>query len=392
MQIDCDLDSVKIEDYFFHEVNGEVKFDLMKIDFLPGFEARYKNTILSAVGGMEYEGDIDIIGNADFGDLTDFTNQIFLRKLGGRGSAGFHLTGPTQDFTIDAYFDSDSCWTYGLSPGEIHISADLRSFISHRVGTVSGEWTGGGLYSVPIDSGHFETSVSGKRAFLDTVYVAGLDGGLWLKGSYDGTQMPPIFEVDTLQAEIYGNSFSSIAPVKVSIYDRETQFDDFRLGYETGIIELKGMVTTDLELGLDVHAEGFQIQPILSQIYPEREIRGIWNGSARLKGDFENPLIEFDVEIDSFSIDKVNMGRLEALASYSDGYLLTESASLTSKHGTLILSGRLPMNLSFEEVDERFPDNPIDFQIPPDIRFDSASISGVPSMWGPVELEVRIWI
>ena len=37
-------------------------------------------------------------------------------------------------------------------------------------------------------------------------------------------------------------------------------------------------------------------------------------------------------------------------------------------------------------------DNPIDFQIPPDIRFDSASISGVPSMWGPVELEVRIWI
>ncbi len=35
--------------------------------------------------------------------------------------------------------------------------------------------------------------------------------------------------------------------------------------------------------------------------------------------------------------------------------------------------------------------NPIDFQIPPDIRFDSAAISGVPSMWGPVELEVRIW-
>ncbi len=363
MLIGCNLDSVRIEDYFFHKVTGEVKFDLMKIDFLPGFEARYKNTILSAAGGMEYEGDIDIIGNADFGDLTDFTNQIFLRKLGGRGSAGFHLTGPTQDFTIDAFFDSDSCWTYGLVPGEIHILADLRSFISHRVGTVSGEWTGGELYSVPIDSGHFETSVSGERAFLDTVYVAGLDGGLWLKGSYDGTQMPPTFEVDTLQAEIYGNRFSSIAPIKVSIYDRETQFDDFRLGYETGIIELKGMVTNDLELGLDVHAEGFQIQPILSQIYPEREIRGIWNGSARLKGDFENPLIEFDVEIDSFSIDKVNMGRLEALASYSDGYLLTESASLASKHGNLVLSGRLPMNLSFEEVDERFPDNPLDFRI-----------------------------
>lgn len=363
MQIVCDLDSVKIEDYFFHEAAGEVRFDLKKIDFLPGFRARYKNTILRADGDMEYKGKIDISGNAEFGDLTDFTDQIFLKKLGGRGLAGFHLTGPTQDFTIDAHFDSDSCWTYGLAPGEIHVFADLRSFISHRVGTVSGEWTGGELYSVPTDSGHFETSVSGERAFLDTVFLAGLDGGLWLKGNYDGTQMPPVFEVDTLQGEIYGNSFSSIAPLRMSIYDRETQFDAFRLGYETGIIELTGMVTNDLELGLDVRAEGFQIQPILSQIYPERKIRGIWNGFARLTGDFEDPVIEFDVEIDSLSIDKVYMGKLEAIASYSDGYLLTESAGLISEYGNYDFSGRLPMNLSFEEVDERFPDNPLDFRI-----------------------------
>lgn len=363
MQLGCGLDSVRIEDYFFHEVSGEVRFDLKKIDFLPGFEARYKNTILRATGGMEYQGDIDITGNAEFGDLTDFTDQIFLRKLGGRGSAGFRLTGPTQDFAIDAFFDSDSCWTYGLVPGEIHIFADLRSFISHRVGTVSGEWTGGGLYSVPTDSGYFETSVSGKRIFLDTVFVAGLNGGLWLNGSYDGTQMPPIFEVDTLQGEIYGNSFSSIAPLKVSIYDRETQFDDFRLGYGAGIIRLTGMVTNDLELGLDIRAEGFQIQPIVSQIYPEKKIRGIWSGFARLTGDFDDPVMEFDVEIDSLSVDEVNMGKLEALAIYSNGYLSTESARLISEYGNYHFSGGLPMNLSFEEVEDRFPDEPLDFRV-----------------------------
>lgn len=363
MQIVCDLDSVSIEDYFFHEATGEVKFDLEKINFLPDFEARYKNTILRAAGGMEYEGDIDITGNAEFRDLTDFTDQIFLRKLGGRGSAGFRLTGPTQDFAFDAFFDSDSCWTYGLVPGEIHIFADLRSFISHRVGTVSGEWTGGGLYSVPTDSCYFETSVSGERIFLDTVFVAGLDGGLWLNGSYDGTQMPPIFEVDTLHGEIYGNSFSSIAPLRVSIYDRETQFDDFRLGYGAGIIRLTGMVTNDLELGLDIRAEGFQIQPILFQIYPEKKIRGIWSGFARLTGDFDDPVMEFDVEIDSLSVDQVNMGKLEAKAGYSDGYLLTESARLTSEYGNYDFAGRLPMDLSFEGVEGRFPDEPLDVRI-----------------------------
>jgi len=36
-------------------------------------------------------------------------------------------------------------------------------------------------------------------------------------------------------------------------------------------------------------------------------------------------------------------------------------------------------------------DNPIDFQINSDIRFDSILTGGVPSMWGPVVLEVRIW-
>ncbi len=363
MQIGCDLDSVRIEDYFFREATGDVEFDLRKIDFLPGFEARYKNTILRVAGSMEYQGDIDIFGNAEFDDLTDFTDQTFLKKLGGRGVAGFHLTGPTQDFTVDAFFDSDSCWTYGLAPGRIHINADLKSFISHRVGTVSGQWTGGELYSVPTDSGHFKTSVSSERVFLDTVFMAGLDGGLWFKGSFDGTGIPPVFEVDTLQGEIFGNSFSSIAPLRMSIYERETQFDDFRLGYETGIIELTGMVTNDLKLGLDVRAEGFQIQPILSQVYPEKKIRGIWNGYARLEGDFDDPVMEFDVEIDSLSVDKVYMGKLEAIASYSDGYLLTESARLASEYGNYDFSGRLPMNFSFEEVESRFPDEPLDFRV-----------------------------
>lgn len=363
MQIRCDLHSVEIEDYFFHRAAGDVKFDLREIDFLPGFEARYKNTILTAAGRMEYQEDIDISGNAEFGDLADFTDQTFLKKLGGRGSADFHLTGPTGDFTVDASFESDSCWTYGLAPGKIHIDADLKSFITHRVGTVSGEWTGGELYSVPTDSGHFKTSVSGERVFFDTVYIAGLDGGLWFKGSYDGTQIPPVFEVDTLQGEIYGNSFSSIAPLRLSIYERETQFDDFRLGYETGIIELTGIVTNDLKLGLDISAQGFQIQPILSQIYPEKRIRGIWNGFARLTGDFDDPVMEFDVEIDSLSVDEVNMGKLEAIARYSDGYLLTESARLASEYGDYDFSGRLPMNLSFEKVESRFPDKPSDFRV-----------------------------
>lgn len=36
--------------------------------------------------------------------------------------------------------------------------------------------------------------------------------------------------------------------------------------------------------------------------------------------------------------------------------------------------------------------NPIDLEITSEINFDSSSISGVPTLWGPSELEIRIWI
>jgi autotransporter translocation and assembly factor TamB len=363
MNVQCDLDSASIEDFFFDEVTGRVKFDLERISFLPGFKARYKNTILTASGDLVYAGDIDIAGNAKFGVLTDFTDQIFLRQLGGRGSAGFHLTGPTQNFDIDAFFDSDSCWTYGLETGEIHIYANLRSFTGHRVGKVSGRWVGGSLYSIPTDSGYFETSISGERVFLDTVFIAGMEGGIWLKGLYDGTRVPPVFQADSILGDIYGNRFSSLAPVILKIHPDNVEFDEFLLGYLQGILDLDGTVTNDLEMSVNVEAMGFQIEPILSQVMPQRQIRGIWNGSAFLRGNFEDPDITFNLEIDSLSVGQVYLGNLEARAEYSKGYVATEYARLKSDYGIYDFHGRLPLDLSFAEVENRLPENPIDFSM-----------------------------
>ena len=363
MNVKCDLASATIEDFFFDRVTGRVDFDLQKIKFLPGFQARYKNTVVKASGELAYQGDIDIAGNAYFDDLTDFTDQTFIKQLGGRGSAGFHITGPTEDFAVDAFFDSDSCWTYGLETGEIHLHAELQSFIGHRVGQVAGRWVGGSLYSVPTDSGYFETSISGERVFLDTVFIAGLDGGIRLQGFYDGTRVPPVFQADTVLADIYGNQISSLAPVILKIYPDSVEFDEFLLGYLQGILELDGTVTNNLDLAVNVEAEGFQIEPILSQITPERKIKGIWNGSAFLGGDFESPEITFNLEIDSLSVGNVYLGMLEARADYSDGYVSTEYAKLESDYGTYNFSGKLPLDLSFAEVENRLPEDPIDFSM-----------------------------
>jgi hypothetical protein len=366
MGINCDLNSVRIENYYFDEVSGPFRFNLSDLDFLDGFKARYKNTYLSFAGLLEYIGDINIRGKADFRDLTDYTGQIFLEKLGGKGNADYHITGPTRDFNIEASFYSDSCWTYGLEPSQLFVDADLKSFISHRVGTVDGNWKGGELYSVPVDSGSFRTSVSGDRVFVDSVQVNAPDGELSFMGNFDGTVIPPVFIVDTLAADVYGNKLHSVEPLVFSLYDRETEFSRFKLLYGSGSAELSGIVTTELEMDLELLADGFQIRPVLEQIYADRDISGILSGTIGIGGDFINPVMNASVVIDSLVVDNTFIGNFDARADYSLGYLKIQEGQLRTTQGSYNFSGKLPMNLAFEEVENRFTNDPIDLQLTAD--------------------------
>ncbi len=361
MAIDAQLQAVKIDSFYFDEVAGSVDFNLKNIEFLPGFSARYKNTYINATGNLEYQGNLDIAGEVVFKDLRDFTGQTFIQILGGKGKATVHATGPTIDFNADASFNSDSCWTYGLIPGFVHIDANLKSFISHKVGVVKGYWKGGTLYSVPSDTGYFKAGVSGERAFLDTVYIANSYSNLRLNGGFNGTIVPPTFVVDTLFGEIHGNHFFSRSPIEFSLFPKETEFDQFKLGYETGTISISGTVTNDLDLGLDIQATGFQIQPIIKQIYKDKAISGIWSGTALLRGNFDKPIMDFDLRIDSLTIGQTNMGNLIVRSIYEDGYLYSDSSYMYSPSDSFYFYGKFPIDLSFAESANRFPENPIDF-------------------------------
>jgi hypothetical protein len=368
MAIDGDLDSVRVDIYYFDHVSGSVEFDLEKIKFLPGFQGRYKDTYVRAGGVLEYQGDLDITGSAEFQDLTDFSGQTFLRELGGRGMADFHATGPTLDFAVRGSFESDSFWTYGLETGYITVQADLKSFVSHRVGRVSGYWTGGAAYSVPVDSGRFESVVSGERVFLEYVSVNGPQGSAIMYGEYDGTSIPPTFYADTLYGSFAGNRFFSRKPVALDIIGNVTRFRQAVMGLDTGSIIAAGDITNDtladaIYLNLDIDAVDFQIQPIVEQFYRDKEISGRWWGEARLRGDFEKPKIDFKIVIDSLSIDTVAMGSLHAMLHYDAGYLYSDSTRLGSEYGEYLFSGKLPLDLSFAEVANRLPEAPIDFQM-----------------------------
>jgi autotransporter translocation and assembly factor TamB len=363
MSLDADLDSVRIENYYFDQVSGPVQFDLKTIHFLSGFTARYKNTLVTGTGYLEYKGDLDITGNADFGDLTNFTGQTFLKELGGRGKAEFHVDGPTIDFNVRASFESDSAWTYGLFPGHLFVKTDLETFISHPVGKVSANWSGGTLYSVATDSGYFHAGVSGVRVFIDSSSADGPVGSFVMKGQYNGTDVPPVFYADTLYGLAAGNTFFSREPIILNVRPAETEFKRFVMGIGTGTIQATGAVSNDLDLNVDVRATGFQIEPIVSQFYHDKDITGIWWGQAKLRGNFDNPQMDFNLEIDSLAVNDTVLGDLHAEFVYRDKYIHTDSTHLESNYGQYYFSGDLPIDLSFAEVKNRLPDKPIDLRL-----------------------------
>jgi len=373
MTIDGDFDSVRIETYYFDKVSGSIEFDTKAISFLPGFQGRYKDTYVTAEGFLEYQGSLDIIGGAVFEDLTDFTNQLFVRELGGRGKADFHLTGLTADFAVRGSFESDSAWTYGLEPGRLSIFADLRSFISHRVGHVSGFWTGGQAYSIPTDSGRFETVVSGEKVFLDHVAIDGPNWNARMRGEFDGASIPPTFLADTLFGIAAGNRFFSRRPVVLAINGDVTEIKQAVMGLsagglDAGTIIAKGNVTNDMQadmifLNIDIDAADFQIRPIVRQFFKEKDISGRWWGEARLRGNFEKPEIDFRIVIDSLNIDTISIGSLHASMRYHDGYLYSDSTRLESDFGVYLFAGVLPLDLSFAEVENRLPERPLDVRM-----------------------------
>jgi hypothetical protein len=359
MTLDANLEKVSVDSYYFDEVWGSVAFDLKKIEFLPGFQGRYKHTYIDATGTLEYKGNLDITGQADFQDLTDFTGQIFLKELGGTGKSNFHVTGPTLDFDAIADFESDSCWTYGLFPGHLRVDADLKSFISHKVGKVDARWTGGTVYSLASDSGYLDASVSGDRTFLDTVSVNGPLGFVALRGEFNGTTIPPVFVADTVYGSAANNAFFSRKPLILNVREDKTEFEQFIMGIGSGTIEALGYVSTDLDLAVDVKATGFQIQPIVEQFYKEKTLKGVWWGNAKLRGNFDKPLIDFNLQIDNLRINDNYLGNLDALLHYKDGLIYSDSTHISSDYGEYLFTGSLPIDLSFGEVANRLPDNPI---------------------------------
>jgi len=359
MAIDMDLTKADIDIYRPHQAIGEIDFDLTGINFHPGFRINYKNTWVTFDGYLEYNGGIDLMGSADFADLADFKDQLFIQDLDGTGRADFRVTGPTLDFNIGGDFYSDSCRFYGLDADTCSFDLNLKSFISHRVGTVNGFWMGGDLYSVPIDSGYFSVLISGEKNFLDKVYFENEHNQLSLSGLFDNGKIPPSLIIDTATIVLWNDTVYNQSPLLIDAYEKEVEFNDFKLYSRSSKLDMQGTVTYDGQMALVIDADSLEILPIIGYFYTDKIVSGMLSGGIDIGGDFDLPLFDANFTIKNLAIDTAYIGDLNLQADYSNSRISLKLAELENPEGLYTLTGYLPVNLSFTSEGERFPSEPI---------------------------------
>lgn len=359
MDITMELSQVDINIYHFHQAKGEIDFDVEKLNFHPGFTARYKNTEVSLEGYLEYAGQVHLDGVTDFDDLADFKEQFFITDLDGVGKAEFLVNGTVEDFSISGNFYSDSCRFYGLAVDTFALSVDLKSFISHKVGTVEGFWKNGSLYSVPVNSGYFSVLVSGEKFFLDSVYWENVNNQMSFSGLFDNGNIPPTLVIDTLTVKLWNDTVFSSHPLKIDVYENEVDFKDFQLAFRSGMVGMAGTLTYKNQMNIDIAMEGLEIEPLVDYFVSDKKVSGVLSGKIEVGGNFDLPEFSADLTISDLCIDEINQGTFICRALYEDSELKLQPAKLQSDDALYAIEGAFPVNLSFTYEGGRFPDEPI---------------------------------
>ncbi len=363
MKFDVNLGETRIETYRFDTAKGRFDLTLSDIVFREDFQAEYKHTDVQFNGSLEYEGDVNISGDAQFNDLNDFDEQIFIEDLGGTGNAHFYANGATEDFNLYGTLNSDSCRIYGIYTSSFNAALSLESFISHPQGEVKFGMGRGELYSFPMNSADGFVVVAGDYVFIDSLKIDFGNVKCWLSGRYDGAFMPADLSLDSLLLSVRGNEITNNDTLIILLNEDEIGFSQFKLNTNAGTIEADGSIDDENNMDLSVRLEKVDISPYISIVDYYNRWDGLLSGTVSLRGDFEQPVIRGNLSVLDFGYNFYTLGKLESKFDYSDRIIEFTSLKLSDSLSVISAIGYLPINLSFDEVSRRIPDSTFSVEI-----------------------------
>ena len=147
-------------------------------------------------------------------------------------------------------------------------------------------------------------------------------------------------------------------------------FRDFRLrspGLGGMRLQAQGRLPFDGEADFRLEADALDVRRIAGVLQLEEVLEGMLNLDLSLTGTDEEPVIGLALLADGFRFRAYVLDRLEADVNYADRRAAGDVALRSDSLQVLTLAGELPLNLSFNSVEERLPDEVIDLVVVSDL-------------------------
>ncbi|MEX1256809.1 MAG: translocation/assembly module TamB [Gemmatimonadota bacterium] len=287
--------------------------------------------------------------------------------LNGRMSGEGRARGRLGDVTAEASLHIEEA-AYGVST------------IARAEATLTGHWMGeegiefeasAGFDSLAVGSFAFQTGLAevqygqGEGSYI--LEVEGVSGEQYESAGTFATDSLG-FEVvaDRLVLEIEDLSWTLAHPAMVRVEGLAFQIDSFQIGRpaegtgEPVTIAVDGLL--DLEGVSDLRArfEGVELARVGTIAQMETFPSGLTGMEILIVGPASSPTIQGDFQIRDFSLNGTTLTLVEGTLHYEDRGLRAEVVGELDGRELLTANGTFPVDLAFQELETRIPDEEID--------------------------------
>ncbi|MCP4568044.1 MAG: AsmA family protein [FCB group bacterium] len=354
IDLNMDMNESYFDIYHLHRGQGEMTVTTSGLYFFPDFRIKYHDNRFIFGGDLNYKGDIQIEGRAEFDDLSDFAHQFFIDLPAGRADAEFVFSGPTKSPNLSGSLKSDSIWLYEFFSNDLRSEFDITDFVGNKKGPVTLKAYDGEAWKIPYDSLAAEFSLDSNYLHIESGYITNRFSRTDLSGSLEYENYPQVLTLDDLKINLTDRLFRADENQVIVIDSSGFIFDHVQINASDGNLAFSGRADYDETLDISWNINNVDIAPWANLINDSLYLAGRLSSTGRLGGKLAHPDFNLAIGIDSLEYKSLHLGDLTAYLSYSDSLLHIDSSFMTSHEGLYLASGEFPINLSMVSGTELF--------------------------------------
>ncbi len=339
----------------------------------------------------------------DFELIATLLNE---EKLDIAGSGSGKISNSKDNFTIETDMDID----YFLTAGDqvlylSNLTTDFRLTRNNSSTTFDDLFGSISVNAERVYAGsdieNIEADIifNQSRMFFNISSLIDKKIGLETDGSFVMSPREQTIELEDLDVVYNKVEWKNQRPIVMSLKPGQSlDIEDFSLYNDQAALFVYGIIYNDGRQNLQVDAKDIDGKLISKTFFNEENklFNANLNINGSLSGTFTQPLLDFDVDLDSVSYSDIYFGELSGKFNYEDKNISIDAAFVDSTESVkpkLTINGNIPIDLNYQLKGDRFGDDELNLKIKSD-NFNLAAVGniipGVKNQKGLLTTELNI--